>query len=244
MTKETPTFVFKGTIKKRTAAATGNKATGRTETANRAVVVSVDEVLEGSGHLADLVGQTVEVQVGVPARVSIGDALVFYTVPVSFGDTVVVRSLKQQPIGRAQGRAVRKSAPRAGTSSRDLEERLADADLVVSGRVETVKDAVDQSGPVTEHAPLWREAIVKVADVHKGRAGKRSIKVRFPASTDVRWYDAPKFEPGQEGVFLLHAGRGGKRPGVYTAPHPADFQPSNRENEVQSLVSGRSESES
>ena len=69
-------------------------------------------------------------------------------------------------------------------------------------------------------------------------------RVRFPESTDVRWYRAPKFRPGQQGFFMLQKGTiesAPRRKGavarargsdaavasgpVYMALHPADFQP-------------------
>ena len=73
--------------------------------------------------------------------------------------------------------------------------------------------------------------------------------IQFPSSTDVRWYKAPKFTPGQQGYFMLHKSKvtkstkvkkAGARAGlamhlavegkpeveeVYTALHPEDFQP-------------------
>jgi len=56
--------------------------------------------------------------------------------------------------------------------------------------------------PITEHDPQWREAEIEVDEVEKGPR-KRRVVVRFPGSDDVRWYRAPKFQPGQEGVFIL-----------------------------------------
>ena len=61
-----------------------------------------------------------------------------------------------------------------------------------------------RGGPVSEHDPRWREAVVEVDDVHKGVHKKKQVVVRFPASTDVMWYGAPKFHPGQQGYFMLH----------------------------------------
>jgi hypothetical protein len=87
--------------------------------------------------------------------------------------------------------------------------RLAAADVVVSGRVAEVRAAVPRAtrgtirAPITEHDPQWQEAVVQVTAVHKGRRVPRSIKVRFPASTDVAWARAPKLHAGQEGTFLL-----------------------------------------
>jgi hypothetical protein len=87
---------------------------------------------------------------------------------------------------------------------------------------------------------------VEVDAIHKGRHTTRTITVRFPESTDVRWYSAPKFRPGQQGFFMLKksalkSAPKGKRAAapargsaaapasgpVYTALHPADFQPYN-----------------
>ena len=34
--------------------------------------------------------------------------------------------------------------------------------------------------------------------------------MRFPASSDVMWHGAPKFEAGQQGYFILHKGESKK----------------------------------
>jgi hypothetical protein len=84
------------------------------------------------------------------------------------------------------------------------------------------------------------------------------VVVRFPKSNDVRWRSAPKFQTGQQGVFLLHqeemAGgeakpparaAGGLRRGAvvgptaattFMAPASADFQPLDREEDIKSLI--------
>ena len=99
--------------------------------------------------------------------------------------------------------------------SRQPDPRFADADVVVSGRVTSVSDAAARAPrgktqlPITEHAPLWREAVIEVTAVHKGQRVSRSVRVRFPASTDVAWAGSPKLEAGQRGTFLLkRAGAG------------------------------------
>ena len=93
--------------------------------------------------------------------------------------------------------------------------RFADADVVVSGRVSTVRDAAARAPrgklqlPITEHAPVWREAVIEVTAVRKGQRVPRSIRARFPAGTDVAWAGAPKLQAGQRGTFLLkRAGAG------------------------------------
>jgi hypothetical protein len=46
--------------------------------------------------------------------------------------------------------------------------------------------------------------VIKIDNVHKGTLNQSEVVIRFPASTDVRWYRAPKFQPGQQGYFMLH----------------------------------------
>jgi hypothetical protein len=90
-----------------------------------------------------------------------------------------------------------------------VDERFAAADVVVSGRVGQLRAAAPSAprgkmpGPITEHDPQWQEAVVEVTAVHKGRRVPRSVRVRFPASTDVAWARAPKLHAGQQGTFLL-----------------------------------------
>jgi hypothetical protein len=120
-------------------------------------------------------------------------------------------------------------AARSDTDRSILGQRLADADIVVSGRVTGVRDVPVPKVGITEHDPLWREATLAVSATHKGVRVPKRIRVRFPGSTDVAWATAPKLERGQKGVFLL------KRDGaVFTALHPADVQPPDEVEAVRS----------
>jgi hypothetical protein len=69
---------------------------------------------------------------------------------------------------------------------------------------------------ISEHDPIWHEAVVHVESVEKGSTRQKQVVVRFPGSNDVRWRNHPKFRPGQQGVFLLNAvsprGKGAARP--------------------------------
>jgi hypothetical protein len=157
-------------------------------------------------------------------------------------------------------------------ASRELERQVEKADLVVTGRVTSVcvadeippasssargfkaaPNAPAQPTRISEHDPLWSEATVDVAGNEKEGVAARTIVVRFPSSRDVRWYKAPKFTPGQEGVFLLHkakptasaaiarlrgliAGTREAEPEVYTVENPADFQPMHRAEAIRLLV--------
>jgi hypothetical protein len=115
-------------------------------------------------------------------------------------------------------------------------------------------------GPVSEHDPHWREAVIAVDDVHKGRGAKRDVVIRFPASTDVRWYQAPKFQPGHKGFFMLHdtqvttrarrVGRAARAVAagppeiettkhVYTALSPMDYQPYHEPGGIRTVLETR-----
>jgi hypothetical protein len=56
---------------------------------------------------------------------------------------------------------------------------------------------------ISEHDPIWHEAVVTVKSVEKGKTTQKQVTVRFPSSNDVRWRYHPKFKVGQQGVFLL-----------------------------------------
>jgi hypothetical protein len=254
------TFIFKGTVKQVRAATLRHIAVDE-----RTLIVTVDHVIEAPPALAGFSGHEITVQTGSGARPRAGDELIFHTNGWIFGESVAVQSIRQEPVNKTHTALVSRGGdPVDHKRARDRRERFDLANLVVSGTVTAVRLPPEMvagkrrtarvgaplepaaAGPVSEHDPHWREAVIAVDDVHKGRDAKRDIVIRFPASTDVRWYRAPKFQAGQKGFFMLHdtlvttrarrAG-GGKRalaPGapegeaterVYTALSPMDFQP-------------------
>jgi hypothetical protein len=177
------------------------------------------------------------------------------------------------------------SEPAARLKAAAIADRVASADVVVRGRVTAVRVAPEERPaprtgartrgvtaaateaprrkPITEHDPQWREAEIEVDEVEKGGTKKKKVVVRFPGSDDVRWYKAPKFQPGQEGVFILQkaAGEAAARPGArrgravaaaaepaagaetFTALDPDDFQPSERAPEIRALAAATDEPE-
>jgi hypothetical protein len=82
---------------------------------------------------------------------------------------------------------------------------------------------------------------VTFKSVHKGSVAKKQVVLRFPSSTDVRWYRAPKFHAGQQGVFSLRpdqvsghiafgeAAASFSPEAAFTCLHSADFQPADNE---------------
>ena len=206
------------------------------------------------------------------SKVKPGEQVLFHANGWLFGDSVAVEAVKQEkPTGAQTMLQERVSDPVSNLGQRELANRVEDAAMVIEGevssihlpRAESITDAagVSSARPVSEHDPKWREAVINVAVVHKGKPGTKQVVVRFPSSTDVQWHRAPKFHTGDRGVWLLRpseqsaAGRKpAKRKGpkmaieevvstaipgapvVYTALHPMDFQPANKLEAVAPVI--------
>ena len=261
------TFIFKGTVKKLKAA-----TMKRVPVDEQTAVVRIEQVLEAPKNLAAFAGKDVTVQLATRANVAVGRAFIFHTVGWMFGDSIAVRAVAQEPVQDSHAALLARGGdPAEHKANRELKDRVDTADLVVSGTVSAVRlpapaaplthaaraAEAAPAGPVSEHDPKWREAVVRVANVHKGRHAEDSVTVLFPASTDVRWYKAPKFEPGQRGYFVLHRTKvkeaervephvrallepaaAEKDVEVYTALNPADFQPSTQQERIRGLLGG------
>ncbi len=264
MTKKTDTskwdaqanFVFKGVVRKLKASTFEHLPAP-----DGAAAVKVEEIVKAPEILEQYAGSEITVLAGDQEEIRAGERAIFYTQSVMVGASLVVQSLGHLPVTAAAG---------AGAAEPDpaLREQVARADMVVTGRVASVR-TIDQSStrkarggggesfsPISEHNPIWQEAVIEVADVEKGSGAPKQIVVRFPASTDVLWSQAPKFEPGQEGVFLLSRegaepagvkrGRGAKplaqkeaaKP-HYTALDPAAIQPIQKVEAIRSMIRSR-----
>jgi hypothetical protein len=252
------TFVFKGVIKKL-------KATTVTAApvSDRTCIVTVDQIMEAPKNLAAYAHQDITVELSTRRKVNVGDSIIFHAISWLFGEGLAVRSLYEE--AEADG-ATRHIAAVTRRKQPQTRKHFNDADIVISGKVVEVR--LPKSGPdkkkraapatattrVSEHNPKWREAVIKVAEVHKGRASQRQVVIRFPASTDVAWRHAPKFEAGQEGYFMLHAStkpvasRKAEAPStstrgvIYTVRDAQDFQPYSESGGIKSIVEPESDS--
>jgi hypothetical protein len=251
-------FVFQGTVQKL-------KATTSAEvpSSDRTVVVRVDRVVHAPDSLADYAGQEITVQLAPGEKVKAGQTFVFYTNGWVFGDSIAVQSVGHEEAKPTMMAALSShpNDPVRSLETREAITQASNADLIVTGRVAAVRlpgqEALARatamasgrtSERISEHAPLWQEALIDVDEVHKGSHRRKQVVVRFPSSTDVRWYKAPKFQPGQEGVFMLHkeqlpGGRAmaaaiGVGPEEYTALDPADVQPLDELPRIRSATRG------
>jgi hypothetical protein len=256
-------FVFIGTVQKLRAATLDEAPVD-----DRTAIVRVDEVIDAPEALAQYAGHDITVHAGGRKRLEKGQQAKFYANPWLFGDSIAVESLDHEDVKRTAARETKEPGdPVRQLAERDRQARFGAADLVVSGRVSSVRVPKDEMatrsarargaptpvGRISEHEPDWRVADIKVDEVHKGTIQGDTVSVRFPDSQDVLWHDAPKFHPGQEGFFMLHrpdgamklkASRAGapiEDSGDYVAPQAADFQPFSEPGGVRHVIDASAE---
>jgi hypothetical protein len=257
LSKADAPFVFEGSVKSLSASnVSAVPADART------VVVQVEHVRQAPRALAGLAGKEVTVRMGPRETVAAGDKAVFFADALVFGDHLAVQSLGHDPLAAVEARAALVgAAPIVNTVRRRVDQ----ARSVVSGRVTAVRPeapppakakaglaAAPGREVISEHAPLWHEAVIDVSAVHKG-PNQKQVVVRFPMSTDVRWRLAPRFKTGQTGTWVLHGGPpppAGKavaaargvapaapaRSQVYTALDPNDFHASSEASVIDAIV--------
>jgi hypothetical protein len=253
-------FVFKGTVNKLKAATMSN-----VPVTSRTAIVRVDEILQAPKLLSGYQGQNITVQLKKAEKVKEGQQAVFYTNAWLFGDSVAVQSAGHRDVTESVLATAQGESAVSAKRDRDLHEHLRDADVVVKGKVVSVglpkkaasKTKASKENATTrysEHSPKWNEAIVDVESVEKGRKLQKRITVQFPRSDDVAWRRAPKLDPGQEGIFLLHKSptkgaakkqaTGTIKKQSYVVLHDDDFLPADKASHVRSLIQSTTSSKS
>ena len=237
-------FIFQGTVIALQAATMS--AVPITPTT---MVVEVDEVIHAPVGLGNRTGQEITVQAEERGELQVGDQAIFYTNGWLYGQDLAVRAIGVQKVHKlTTGQRQRVTASVQNKTDQELQDHLAQADLVIVGKVTSVQEIPSGSRlvaaissparPVSEHDPQWQQAVIDVESVEKGKLAEGTVDVPFPASQDVRWYRVPKFHPGQEGVFLLHTNqdvRGLAREAL-TSLHPLDIQPKDQLEHIRKLI--------
>jgi hypothetical protein len=208
------------------------------------LVVQVDKVLHGPREFSDHVGRRITLVSDDPKGLKVGQSAVFFTRSYLYGPTLAVAEVGR--ISEREDKAVSDEIRQASRDEQDgrLRERIANASLVVAGKVTDIREGVELRRPIeTEHHPDWAEAIVEVSDVLKGKPPDRTVTVVYPRSRDEMWIDSPKFEPGDAVVLILQQDQKEKGwpvlrvPGL-TALHPLDRHPITALERVRKLAEG------
>jgi hypothetical protein len=237
-------FVFEGSVK--ALSASNVSAVPADE---RTAVVQVEHVRLAPRALAGFAGKEVTLRMAPGEKLAVGVKGVFYTDSLVFADNLALQSMGHDPLMQTEAKAALSSA---APVARQLRSRIDQADCIVSGQVTEVRPHQPAAAktaakalagappalpePISEHTPFWQEAVVQVSSVSKGPK-QQTMTVLFPASTDVKWRNAPKFKKGQKGMWLLHStapaaatalptAARGKGPAYYTALDPNDFHSS------------------
>ena len=176
---------------------------------------------------------------GVPRSVAVGRPLMFFSNIAVMGKSVAVKEVAHFDVTRSSTMAGQVADYNKSKPERDLQRRVASADLIVTGTVDSIGTrAAAREGPEgSEHDPEWTQATVTVQSTEKGAAQQR-VTVWFAASDDIRWFRSPKLKAGQSAVFLLHRPRERERdqPTGYTVVDQLDVQPAPQRDRVRQLI--------
>jgi len=229
-------YIFVGTVEKLRAA-----TMPVVQVTDRTAVVRVDEVLYPTKTLADFTSKEITVQLKEPQQLRAGERAVFFTQGGIFGKSMAVLEVGHLEVSEVQVLRRRVAEIAVTKANEDLQRRMASAEVVLVGKVLSVKPAkLAQRGPITEHDPDWYEAEIEVHSAKKGQLPGRTVLVLFSNSEDVMWDRAPKLKEGQEGAWILHKNEV-KWPGIedrYTCLNSLDYQPKDQLERVERLIKG------
>jgi hypothetical protein len=198
-------------------------------------VVHVDHVLHAPDTFAGIEGQRITIQLALNVDPpAVGQTLTFFAEGRVFGESIAVAEIGRLPVDSVEPHVSAALAAGAPAGAFDgvlqemqqdrLREHAAGADAVVVGRVVSVEKA----GPVThsEHDPDWWRATIDVYHVERGQVTPGRVRVLYANSSDVRWRRAPKPQPSQGGVWILHQSPAGlRRIAPFQILDPEDYQP-------------------
>ena len=202
-------------------------------------IVRVEEVVLAPDAVGDPTGRDVTIELRTPRIKPRGRAL-FFTEGLSFGESIAVRE-----IGRVRTKdpgRLRKQVDELMERgvSQALERRIAGSDLVVVGRIGAMRpiERSEERRGRSEHDPDWWEAAIEAESVERGEHDlTKPVRLIFPNSRDVMWYQVPKPSPGQNGVWLLRRPQiEGLPEAAYTALDALDFQARDQLDRVREAI--------
>jgi len=227
-------------------------------------VIRIDRMYAGSELAGDQTGRTATVVLSRPGSVKVGDQALFFGNPRLIGKTITIADEGELPAPRAEAGKAPQALELGIQARRDapLRERLASAESIFRGTVETVRPLEAEARararktlPREEHDPEWQVAAVRVTAAMRGAQNGAVVPVVFAASRDVQWFNSPKLRPGEtaviigqrprEGEMTLLRGTGAAR--LFQDRHavlvtsPFDVLPAADERRVVELLQGKEE---
>src|SRR5207249_4929774 len=177
-------FVFEGSVK-----SVSDSNVSAVPADERTAVVQVDHVRLAPRALAGFAGKEITLRMAPNEKLAAGDKATFFTDSLVFADHLAVQSMGHDPMVVTEAKA---ALAGANPVVQRLRRRIDQARSVVSGQVTEIRPhtpvtvrAVASAGrampvgPISEHAPIWQDAVIEVSAVHKGPKQKKVV-VRFP----------------------------------------------------------------
>lgn len=231
-------FIFAATVVKLGAATVPNF-----EVQAGTAVVKVSQVLRAPEVVGNLSGKEITVQLKDPQGVKVGDEAIFFARGLVYAESIAVQEVAPRQTITGPGRAeqVARATDVVGKlADLQVQAHAADADLVIVGKVISVRLVTAQTGgAITHHDPDWQEAVVEVESVEVGSLDQKTVVFLFPSSDDVKWHQVPKFQVGMEGVFLLHRRQIEElKQERNVVLDPLDFQPRSRVGGIRRALKG------
>jgi hypothetical protein len=217
---------FRGTVTK--LGASTEPSLPPAETA-RAAVVRIDSLLGGmpaDPFLSSFVGREVTIVSAAAPTVAVGETSYFFANEQIVGVGIVLGEVAH--VAPASAPTIEADVPAIvkTLADRKLYDRLAKASVIATATVGTTRD-LGAPGPVSEHSPDWAEGSATAGCVVRGGvASGASLAIRFAASVDIAWKDAPKLTAKQTSLFVLADDDVTKVPGpAFVVVDPLDVEP-------------------
>lgn len=255
------TLIFEGKIVSLGSNVNGIDASDNPMTVKVAnVVLGNDTAAHNFGSLVDKELTVVDPLRSGPGR-TVGASAVFFVNPLMYEKNIAVTVTAVADDETVKDLSARLTQAVETKKQKPLNDAEKSADSIVTGVVEEIRllpaAKVDRLRLLangydlySEHAPRWREAVIRVQNVSKGRADANLLVV-FPSTDDRAWAQSPKFTVGQAGTWLLHGASHGTMQlnegrarillaaeafdrgqlKVYTALRPEDFRPNDSTGE-------------
>jgi hypothetical protein len=199
---DSATFIFRGKV---IALHTSNL---ETEQVFDYGVVRLTELIDEPAGINASSGQQVTIRFKDISRISIGESRLFFTLPVSFGETLGVREIisydSRNKLFTDSSLLSQIQESRRSSRIRQLHRLLDSSGLVISGKVIQI-DSIKYTphGISSEHDPLWKAATVLIDEVFKGTHDQKTVIINFPSSNDIMFADFPKLSIGATGIFII-----------------------------------------
>tara|TARA_R110000868_G_scaffold4211_1_gene26365 strand:- start:8739 stop:9416 length:678 start_codon:yes stop_codon:yes gene_type:complete len=219
-------FIFRGTVEQVQAA-----NLPEIKDVSNTIVVKVDEVVYAPPGFTDWTGKLITVAAKKPTEFKPQSQRLFYTNGWLYGQSLAVVEVGDGNFKDRSNEEVLMGVQHH--QDNDVQERLKRADLVVVGQIIAIKKDIEVQR-ISEHNPLWATVTVKVDNYLKGSGDAENVQFSHPTSRDVMWADAPRFDEGVKGIWILHQSELVK--GKLTITEKRDFFPIERLTYIESLL--------